>query len=86
MVQQSVKIALVRGLAARPAAEFVKMASSFESRVRIGRNGQWVDAKSILGVMSMALSQGDEIIVQVDGADEDVALASLVKFLSAPGL
>ncbi|WP_067619674.1 HPr family phosphocarrier protein [Alicyclobacillus acidiphilus] len=83
MVERKVVVALAQGLAARPAAEFVKRASSFTSSVRIGKHDQFVDAKSILGVMSMAISHGEEIVVQVDGADEDAAIEALVELLTS---
>ncbi|WAH38398.1 HPr family phosphocarrier protein [Alicyclobacillus dauci] len=86
MIERSVKIELAQGLAARPAAEFVKRAASFTSSVHIGKNGQFIDAKSILGVMSMAFSRGEELILQVDGADETAAVESLVELLSKEGL
>ncbi|MFB5192065.1 HPr family phosphocarrier protein [Alicyclobacillus fastidiosus] len=81
MVQHSLRIELAQGLAARPAAEFVKLASSYASSVRLGKHGQFIDAKSILGVMSMALSHGDEVTLQVDGPDEQEAVANLSTFL-----
>ncbi|GMA59801.1 HPr family phosphocarrier protein [Alicyclobacillus fastidiosus] len=81
MVERSLRIELAQGLAARPAAEFVKLASSYASSVRLGKNGQFIDAKSILGVMSMALSHGDEVTLQVDGSDEQEAVAKLSAFL-----
>lgn len=86
MLERNVKIELAQGLAARPAAEFVKRASSYVCSVKIGKNGQFIDAKSILGVMSMAFAHGEEITVQVDGTDEAKAIESLTELLSLPSL
>lgn len=82
VIEQQVTIGLTQGLAARPAAEFVKRASSYTSSVKVGKNGQFIDAKSILGVMSMAFSRGEEIVLQVDGSDEQQAVAALTSLLS----
>lgn len=86
MVERTVKIELAQGLAARPAADFVKLASSYTSSVRIGKNNQYVDAKSILGVMSMAFARGEDISLQVDGTDEEQAVEVLIQLLSAKSL
>lgn len=83
MIEKRVKIELAQGLAARPAAEFVKRASTFTSSVRVGKNGQFIDAKSILGVMSMAFSHGEEVVLQIDGADEEKAVEELQSLLSS---
>lgn len=83
MIERKVTVAPAQGLAARPAAEFVKKAASFTSSVRIGKNDQFVDAKSILGVMSMAISNGEEVVLQVDGADEGEAMDALIALLSS---
>lgn len=82
MIERTVTVELTQGLAARPAAEFVKRASSFSSNVRLGKNDQFVDAKSILGVMSMAISSGEEVVIQVDGTDEATAIEALTQLLS----
>ncbi|MDP9727238.1 HPr family phosphocarrier protein [Alicyclobacillus tolerans] len=83
MREKDVQIQLVQGLSARSAANFVKTASSFSSDVKIGKNGQFVDAKSILGVMSMAFAKGEQITLRVDGSDEEAALDSLVSLLES---
>ena len=65
------------GLHARAAAKFVACASHYESRIRVARDGQWVDAKSIMGIMMLAAGQGSELDLEIDGRDEDLALAAL---------
>lgn len=83
VIERNVKIELAQGLAARPAAEFVKRAASYTSSVKLGKNSRFIDAKSILGVMSMAFAHGEEIVLQVDGPDEDSAAKTLSEFLSS---
>lgn len=83
MRETQVQIQLVQGLSARSAANFVKTASSFSSDVKVGKTGQFVDAKSILGVMSMAFAKGEEVSLRADGSDEDAAIAALTQLLQS---
>ena len=69
------------GIHARPAGEFVKAAKGFASDVKITKDGKTVSAKKIFGVMGLAVKQGQEITVTVEGADEDTAAAELEAFL-----
>ena len=69
------------GIHARPAGEFVKAAAACESSVNITKDGKTVSAKKIFGVMGLAVKQGQEITVTVEGADEDSAAAQLEAFL-----
>ena len=74
------------GLHARPAAVFVKEASSHTSKVMLRNLTQgtaWVDAKSILGVLTLGVEQGHEIEVQVEGPDEEQAVAALEALVRA---
>ena len=72
------------GLHARPAALFVKLASSFSSNVSIcnlSTSGKWANAKSILGVLTCGVKQGDKIEVKAEGADESEAVEALEKLI-----
>ncbi len=69
------------GIHARPAGEFVKVAKEYQSDVNITKDDKTVSAKKIFGVMGLAIKQGQEITVTVDGADEDVAAEKLEVFL-----
>ncbi len=75
------KLTLVNrsGLHARPAAEFVKSASSFESRITV--NGR--DARSLLGVMSLGLGRGSEVTIRAEGADAVAARDALVALVQS---
>jgi phosphocarrier protein HPr len=65
------------GLHARAAAKLVTLASQFDSDIQIGRNGQKVNGKSIMGVMLLAASKGSTITIYADGGDADQAVQKI---------
>lgn len=69
------------GIHARPAGEFVKAAKGFASSVKITKAGKTADAKKIFGLMGLGVKQGEEIMVQIEGEDEESAAAALETFL-----
>lgn len=69
------------GMHARPAGLFTKEAAKFSSSVKIAANGKEVDAKRIIGVMSLGVRQGQGITLKIEGADEEEAASTLEKFL-----
>ena len=69
------------GLHARPAALFVKAAAAAPVKVRIGVGAKEVDARSILGVLSLGARNGDEVVLSADGDGADEALAGLAALL-----
>lgn len=74
------RVAHEAGLHARPAAIFVQGAVGFTSQVRVRNLTQgtaFVDAKSILGVLTLGVEQGHEIELQVEGPDEEQAIRTL---------
>ena len=81
MLERTVVIANRVGLHARPAAEFVKMSSRFDSDIKLTKDDLTVDGKSIMGVMMLAAECGSELLIAVDGPDEEEALTALVAFL-----
>ena len=81
MKKDTVVIPNETGLHARPASMLVDEASSHEAEVQIVYDGQEVNAKSIMGVMSLGISQDGEIVVQADGADEEEAVAAIVELV-----
>ena len=82
MLEKSMKIQLKNGLEARPVALLVQVASQHESTVYIESTGKRVNAKSIMGMMSLGLNTGEEVNVIADGKDEEEAITSIEKFLS----
>lgn len=83
MLEKSMKIQLKNGLEARPVAVLVQVASQHESSVYIESAGKKVNAKSIMGMMSLGLDNGAHVTVVADGKDEEEAISSIEKFLSA---
>jgi phosphotransferase system HPr (HPr) family protein len=77
LIERGLAIRNRLGLHARAAAKFVQTASRFKSEVKIRKNGEEVDGKSILGLLLLAASQGTEIVVAVSGEDEDAAIEAV---------
>lgn len=82
MTQKAIEIKLQNGLEARPIAVLVQVASKYDSTVYIETEGKKINAKSIMGMMSLGLCSGEQVIVSADGADEEAAVAEIEKFLS----
>ncbi|MDC7292375.1 MULTISPECIES: HPr family phosphocarrier protein [unclassified Butyrivibrio] len=81
MITKSIEIKLPRGLEARPVAELVQLASKYESTMHIEAQSKKVNAKSIMGMMTLNLNTGEEVTVIAEGSDEETAVADLEKFL-----
>lgn len=69
------------GIHARPAGELIKAIKNFASKITITKDGKVADAKSIFGVMGLAVKQGQEIVMTAEGDDEEKAIAAIEKFL-----
>ncbi len=82
MIEKSIKIQLNGGLEARPVAMLVQVASQHESSVYIETEGKRVNAKSIMGMMSLALNSGEAVTVITNGSDEQEAMNSMEDYLS----
>jgi phosphocarrier protein HPr len=70
------------GMHARPAAQVVRLASAFTADVRLECDGQAVNAKSIMGVMTLAAEQGATVRICADGPDADAAAAALAALIA----
>lgn len=70
-----------QGIHARPAGLLVKLAASYPCKVTIAKDGRSVDAKRIMGVMSLGAKQGQEVLIQADGEQEAEAIAALKAFM-----
>ncbi|MFE8696568.1 HPr family phosphocarrier protein [Cytobacillus sp. FJAT-53684] len=81
MVEKQIEVKLKTGLQARPAALFVQEANRFASDVFLEKDGKKVNAKSIMGLMSLAVSSGSVITLMVDGRDETEALEELSNYI-----
>ena len=83
MVTADLEIVNRLGLHARAAAKLVHAANRFESDIRIARDGEEVDAKSILGILLLAAAQGTHITVRCLGSDEGEALDAISQLIAA---
>ncbi|HHX24390.1 MAG: HPr family phosphocarrier protein [Tepidanaerobacteraceae bacterium] len=83
MYQKNVTVMNKTGLHARPAAVFVQTANKFKSEIFIEKEGKKINAKSIMGVMSLAISQGTEITISAEGVDDQQAVDKLVELIES---
>lgn len=77
MIEKDLVIVNRLGLHARAAAKFVHLASRFRSKIHLVKDGLCVDGKSILGLLTLAGSQGSSLKLRVEGEDEDEAAREL---------
>jgi phosphocarrier protein HPr len=83
VVKETVIIKAAEGLHARPAAEFVRMASAEGHSVMIAKgNGPRVRGDSILSLLSLGVKQGERLTIEVTGPDEDSLIQSLISIVS----
>lgn len=82
MLEKSMKVQLKNGLEARPVAVLVQIASQHESTIYVEAEDKRVNAKSIMGMMSLGLRNGEEIVVSANGKDEKEAVSEIEKFLN----
>ena len=77
MIQKRITIENELGLHARPAAEFVKAASKFKCSVQLAKgvmtpgDEEWVNGKSVLGILTLAVEQGDSLLLRIEGKGDD---------------
>lgn len=81
MVEETLEVTNPAGLHARPAALFVQTAGKFTSYIWIEKNKRRVNAKSIMGLMSLAVSQGTKITIGAEGEDEAQAVRELMDLI-----
>lgn len=84
MTKRTVTIELASGLEARPVAMLVQLASNYESAIYVQNEGgdKKVNAKSIMGMMSLTLPVGERVVVIADGTDEEKAVSDIENYLS----
>jgi catabolite repression HPr-like protein len=81
MVEEKIMVHFPFGLQAKKATEFVQKASAFCSEIILIKNEKSVDAKSIMGVMSLVVREGEVVTIITDGNDEQKAIAVIRDFL-----
>ena len=81
MIKKPITINLSTGLEARPVAQLVQVASQFNSEIYVEIGKKRVNAKSIMGMMTLCLTAGESILVEADGKDEEAAVTEIEKYL-----
>ena len=82
MIKKPITIQLSTGLEAHPVAQLVQVASQFNSEIYVEIGQKKVNAKSIMGIMTLGLDSGEQIILSANGEDEEAAMTSIEKYLS----
>lgn len=82
MKAKTIRINMDKGLDARPIALLVQEASKYDSKIYVEQEGRRINAKSIMGMMTVVLNNGEEVTVTAEGEDESVAVDNIEKFLS----
>lgn len=83
MTRRDVTIVNQLGMHARAAAKFVHLASRFQARVTVSRDGREMDGKSIMGLLLLAASRGTTITIAADGQDEQSAVEALAEMVGS---
>ena len=83
MVTKNITIKIPTGLEARPVALLVQVASRYESSIFIECENKKVNAKSIMGMMSLGIAAGEEVTVTANGPDEAEAMENIEKYLTS---
>lgn len=81
MIRKSITIGISNGLEARPIAMLVQVASQYTSNIYLESEARKVNAKSIMGMMTLCLTAGESILVEADGKDEEAAVTEIEKYL-----
>jgi phosphocarrier protein HPr len=82
VIERQATIVNQEGLHARPAAQIVRLASTFLAEVELGKDGLMVNGKNIMGVMMLAAECGSSIIIRADGPDAEAAVQALADLVA----
>lgn len=82
MSRKEVTVQIPGGLEARPIAVLVQVASQYESSIYLEAEEKRVNAKSIMGMMTLGLNAGEKMIIEATGVDEDAAVAGIEKYIT----
>lgn len=82
MLKKMITIGLASGLEARPVAMLVQIASQFECAIYVENDSSRVNAKSIMGMMTLGMNNGDVINISADGQDEETAMSAIEEYLT----
>lgn len=81
-VNKKIVVRNKQGLHARPAALFVQIASRFDARITVAKDGEVVNGKSIMGILMLGAAKGNEVIIEAAGDDAEEALLELERLLT----
>lgn len=84
MTEQEVVIKNRAGIHARPASTIVNLATTFKSNIYIQKNGERINAKSIMGLITLGMHYNDKVTVLAEGEDEQQAVEAVVKLIERP--
>lgn len=82
LIKKTLVVKNKQGLHARPAALFVQVANKFDAHIRVRRNGEEVNGKSIMGILMLGAEKGSQIIIEAEGDDASLALLELEKVIN----
>jgi phosphocarrier protein len=83
MIEKEIEVVNRAGIHTRPAAMIVKTSAKYRSDIYLIRDGFSINAKSIIGVMTLAAEQGAKLILRVDGQDENDALSDMSELFAS---
>ncbi len=83
MLEKTVKVSMTEGTEERPVAVLVQIASQYESQIHLVSDDKKINAKSIMGMMSMGFTEGQEITIIADGKDAEAAVNEIADYLTA---
>lgn len=83
MIKKPITIQIANGLEARPVAMLVQVASQYESRIQVECGEKRVNAKSIMGMMTLGLNVGESVDISAEGVDEEAAIAGIESYLTS---
>ena len=81
MIEKTVVVSMMGEAEERPVAVLVQVASQYDSKIYLEADSKRVNAKSIMGMMTLGLVTGESITVEADGTDEEQAVAEIEKYL-----
>jgi phosphotransferase system HPr (HPr) family protein len=82
-IEKQIVVRKTHGLHARPATIFVQLANKFNSAVKVEKDGEVVDGKSIIAILSLGVNKGMDVTLIVEGSDSDEAIKDLTEFLES---
>lgn len=83
MIKKPITIQIANGLEARPVAMLVQVASQYESRIQVECGEKRVNAKSIMGMMTLGSNVGESVVISAEGVDEEAAIAGIESYLTS---